>query len=253
MPWVTLDGGYDTVDNGGTGFDFAGGWEPFMNTNYETGLSRASATGESVSITTNTNGYPVVFYMDASGQPRIARASSTTPNDASNWSVQGVFASTDDNYDTASDYMSCVIDSQGYLHIAFQNTKGQLVYGKSTNNPSDGTTAYNFGASQVLDDSGMWIDMTLNDDVPYISYMSRQNSYDGIKIAFLDPNFDENNDGVADAGGGWETLTAAMDEKATNVRTCIEPNAKAFDGESYTAAIGFCPGLDYRAAFYVGQ
>ena len=88
---------------------------------------------------------------------------------------------------------------------------------------------------------------------PYISYLSRVNSYDGMKIAFLDPNFDENNDGVADVGGGWETVTAAMDAKVTNVRTCIEPNAKANDGNSYSVAIGFSPGLDYRAAFYVGK
>ena len=86
---------------------------------------------------------------------------------------------------------------------------------------------------------------------PYISYLSRVNSYDGMKIAFYDANFDENNDGVAE--GGWETLTAAMDAKVTNVRTCIEPKAKANDGTAYTAAIGFCPGLDYRAAFYVGK
>ena len=159
--------------------------------------------------------------------------------------------------------MSCAIDTSGYLHIAFQNTKGQLVYAKSTNNPSDGS-AYTFGASQVLDDSGMWIDMKLNGTTPYISYLSKINSYDGMKIAFWNQNFDENNDGIADtydydgdgvtdATGGWETLTAAMDAKVTNVRTCIELNAKAYDTNSYTAAIGFCPGLDYRAAFYVGQ
>jgi hypothetical protein len=191
--------------------------------------------------------------MDAgTGQPRIAFANSRTPNTSSNWTVQGVFASTDDNYDTASDYMSCLVDSQGYLHIAFQNTKGQLVYAKSKNNPSNGTTAYDFSdGSQVLDDSGMYIDMTMNGTTPYISYLSRANSYDGMKIAFKDSNFDENNDGVAE--GGWETMTAALNEKVTTVRTCIEPNAKAYDTNSYTAAVGFCPGLDYRAAFYVGQ
>lgn len=265
LPWVTLDGDYDAIDNGGSNVSFAGGWKPFLNTNYATGLTRTNATGESVAITTNSSGYPVVFYMDANtGCPRIATASSASPTATDNWRVQGVFASTDENYNTASDYMSCVVDSQGYLHIAFQNTKGQLVYAKSTNNPSNGTTAYTFGSSQVLDDSGMWIDMTMNGTTPYISYLSRVNSYDGMKIAFFDSTFDADNDGVADtfdydddgeidATGGWETLTAAMDAKVTNVRTCIEPNAKANDGTAYTAAIGFCPGLDYRAAFYVGQ
>ena len=299
LPWITIDGSYDGLDNGsatngtiyfdeyeysngnfynftsynqrgvtynGTHYGFptftydsyygqysvTSDWIPFLNTNYEGGLSRTSGTGESVSITTNPSGYPVVFYMDATtGQPRIARASSVYPNTTSDWHVQGVFASSDVNYRTASDYMTCKIDTDGYLHIAFQNTKGQLVYAKSTNNPSDGTTAYTFGASQVIDDSGMWIDITMNGTTPYISYLSRVNSYEGMKLAFWDSTFDENNDGVAE--GGWETMTAAMDQKVTNVRTCIASNAKAYDGNSYTAAIGFCPGLDYRAAFYVGQ
>ncbi len=280
LPWITLDGGTDGLDNGtralirngnnyrygvtynGSNFFFApysnqnytgSAWVPFLNTNYGNGVSaRTNATGESVAITTNSSGYPIIFYMDANtGCPRIATASSASPTTTDDWRVQGVFASDDENYNTASDYMSCIVDSQGYLHIAFQNTKGQLVYGKSTNNPSNGTTAYTFGASQVLDDSGMHIDMTMNGTTPYISYLSRVNSYDGMKIAFLDPTFDENNDGNAE--GGWETLTAAMDAKVTNVRTCIEPNAKAYDGNSYTAAIGYHPGSDYRAAFYVGQ
>ncbi len=295
LPWITIDGGYDGLDNGtltsgtmkfvdfesetnhgsfstttqnnrkgvtynGTHYGFApftdstyngSAWIPFLNVNYENGLTRTSGTGESASITTNANGYPVVFYMDANtGCPRIARASSVYPNTTADWHVQGVFAESDENYNTASDYMSCKVDSAGYLHIAFQNTKGQLVYAKSKNNPADGS-AYTFGASQVLDDSGMWIDLTLNGNTPYISYLSRVNSYDGMKIAFKNTNFDENNDGVAE--GGWETMTAAMDAKVTNVRTCIAPNAKAFDGNTYTAAVGYCPGLDYRAAFYVGQ
>ena len=252
LPWVTIDGDYDNDDSGSGSFSFAGGWKPFLNENYEGGLTRTNGTGESVSITTNTYGYPVLLYMDANtGCLRIARASSANPTSAAKWTVQGVFASDDENYNTASDYMSCKVDSQGYLHIAFQNTKGQLVYAKSTNNPSNGTTAYTFGASQVLDDSGMWIDMTMNGTTPYISYLSRVNSYDGMKIAYYNANFDENNDGVAE--GGWETMTAAMDAKVTNVRTCIAPNAKAYDGNIYTAAVGYCPGLDYRAAFYVGQ
>ena len=147
--------------------------------------------------------------------------------------------------------MSCAVDSKGYLHIAFQNTKGQLVYAKSTNNPSDGNTAYTFGSSEVLDDSGMWIDMTMDGTTPYISYLSRVNSYDGMKIAFYDSNFDENNDGTPN--GGWETMTAPLDAKVTNVRSCIEVNAKAQDEKNYKAAIGFCPGSDYRAAFFVGK
>lgn len=263
LPWIVIDGDTDVTDTSalvpenqtGTNntFSFAGGWTPKVLTdNRYVGVSSTTGTGESLSLSANPNGYPVIFYMDASsGQPRIAFANSRTPNTADNWIVQGVFALGDENYDTASDYMSCVVDSTGYLHIAFQNTKGQLVYAKSTNAPTNGTTTYTFGSSLVLDDSGMWIDLTMNDTTPYISYLSRVNSYDGMKIAFYNANFDEDNNGVAE--GGWETVTAALDQKVSNVRTCIESNAKANDGTAYTAAIGFCPGSDYRAAFYVGQ
>jgi hypothetical protein len=48
-------------------------------------------------------------------------------------------------------------------------------------------------------------------------------------------------------------MTAAMDAKVTNVRTCLATNANASDSNTYTCAVGFCPGSDYRAAFYVGQ
>lgn len=255
MSWVTLDGSYDSVDNGGTGFTFATTWKPFILTDARySGVSRASGTGESIALTANNNGYAVVLYMDAdSGQLRIARANSLTPNAVTNWTVQGVFASSDENYDTASDYMSCAVDSSGYLHIAFQNTKGQLVYAKSTNAPSDGNTAYTFGSSEVLDDSGMWIDMTMDGNTPYISYLSRVNSYDGMKVAFKDSSFDEDNDGIAETDGGWETMTAPLNAKVTNVRTCVEVNAKAQDSNQYKAAIGFCPGADYRAAFFTGK
>ena len=269
LPWVVIDGRSDVTDNSKlvpdhqTGnyntFSFAGDWDAptVLTDDCYSGVSRSSGTGESVALTSTAAGYPVIFYFDAgTGQPRIAFANSLTPNTVDNWTVQGVFDSNDDNFDTASDYMSCAVDSSGNLHVAFQNTKGQLVYGKGSKNATTGL--YEFGASQVIDDSGMWIDMTMNGTTPYISYLSRVNSYDGMKIAFLDSNFDADNDGVADNGGGWETITAAMNAKVTNVRTCIEPNAKASDYSNtnqvtYTAAIGFSPGSDYRAAFYVGQ
>ena len=271
LPWIVIDGDSDKTDTeakvldynanttrpGNSTFEFAGDWNPFIladNCYTAGGVTRSDGTGESVALTATSNGAPVILYMDAAtGQPRIAFANSRSPNSSDNWIVQGVFDEGDENYATASDYMSCVVDSSDNLHIAFQNTKGQLVYGKGTKNATTGL--YEFGASQVLDDSGMHIDMTMNGNVPYISYLSRVNSYDGMKIAFLDPNFDENNDGTAD--GGWETLTAAMDQKVTNVRTCIEPNARAADyattNTKYTVAIGYHPGSDYRAAFYVGQ
>ena len=257
LPWITLDGSdADDIDKNGTGFSFAGGWTPSIleDARYTAGgTTRASSTGESVAITTNKNGYPVVFYMDSDGHPRIAVANKAYPTASADWLVQEAFASSDENYDTASDYMACAVDSSGNLHIAFQNTKGQLVYAKSTNTLGNGAK-YTMETSQVLDDSGMWIDMTLNGTTPYISYLSKINSFDGMKMAYYDPDFDENNDGAqASTKGGWETMTAPLNAKVTNVRSCIEVNAKAYDSTIYKAAIGFCPGSDYRAAFYVGE
>lgn len=272
LPWVVIDGSYDATDTSRTNFvdtsprgsfTFAAdsswatkvdsGVSPFIlaDSCYE-GISRTEGTGSSVAITATNTGMAVILYMDAAtGQLRIARANSLKPSATSNWKVQGVFDSSDENFDTASDYMSAIVDPSGYLHIAFQNTKGQLVYAKSTNNPSTGSIAYTFGSSQVIDDSGMWIDMTLNGTTPHISYLSKVNSYDGMKIAYWDENYDGNNDGIAE--GGWETMTAPLNAKVTNTRSCIEVNAKAYDNQTYAAAIGFCPGSDYRAAFFVGK
>ncbi|MCQ2591432.1 MAG: Ig-like domain-containing protein [Treponema sp.] len=282
--WVVIDGDSDDLDKTGidknynnTKISFAGGWskpvvltddryeqennsgENSSDNNNQQGsdnnnVSRTDGTGESIALTATNTGMAVILYMDAAtGQLRIARANSVTPNAVTNWKVQGVFASSDANYETASDYMSCAVDSDGYLHIAFQNTKGQLVYAISTNNPDDGNTAYTFGSSEVLDDSGMWIDITMDGTTPYISYLSKINSLDGMKIAYKNPSlFIE---GDPEANGGWETMTAPMPEKSkvTNVRSCIEVKAKAWDEKTYQAAIGFCPGEDYRAAFFVGE
>lgn len=264
LSWIVIDGSTDVTDTSRlvpdhqTGanntFSFASSWNPFVLTSsrFENSLSPTTGTGESVALTTNGNGYPVLVYMDAaSGNLRLARASSTTPTTASNWAVQSVLSSTDANYGLASDYIAAKIDTSGYLHIAFQNTKGELVYIKSSNHPSDGT-AYSFSnASQKLDDSGTYVDIALNGTTPYISYLSRVNSYDGMKIAYYDSAKDFNNDGTAE--GGWETMTAPLNVKVTNVRSCIEAQAKAFDGNTYEAAIGFDPGSDYRAAFFVGN
>ena len=262
LPWVVIDGDSDITDKEGkipdslpSTYTFAGGWTPKVLTDARYtagGVTRTTGTGESAALTSNSNGYPVVLYMDAnSGKLRLAIAKSRTPNTVDDWIVQGVLASNDKNYKTTSDYLSCAIDSSGYLHIAFQNTKGELVYVKSKNNPTDGTTLYTFGESVTIDDSGTWIDITLDSQTPYISYLSKINSFDGMKIAYFDSNYDGNNDGTAE--GGWETMTAPLNAKVTNVRSCIEVNAKAFDANVYKAAIGFCPGSDYRAAFFVGE
>lgn len=277
LPWVKIDGGEDSDDTAERQYSYKTGFRNpqthvvslgnsvvLTESNFESGVEErtdengakkkvTNGTGESAYIALNSNNYPVIVYMDANTSTlRLARANANSPMAAINWKVQNVLSNSDANYSLASDYISIAIDSSDYLHIAFQNTRGQLVYVKSTNNPKDGS-AYTFGSSEVLDDSGMWIDMTMDGTTPYISYLSRVNSYDGMKIAFKDSSFDEDNDGAADTNGGWEIMTAPLNAKVTNVRSCIEVNAKAQDDNTYKAAIGFCPGADYRAAFFTGK
>jgi len=125
------------------------------------------------------------------------------------------------------------------------------VYVKSKDRSDTGSTKYTFEKSEVLDDSGMFIDMTMNDATPYISYVSRPNSYDAIRIAYK-ASMDFGNMGTDVEG--WETMTAPLNERAANSRICIETKAKYFGTtEEMPVAVGFTTGSDYRAAFYVGK
>ncbi|UTC43600.1 hypothetical protein [Treponema sp. OMZ 857] len=270
LPWCVIDGNTDVTDrecavpdapadapadqkkftfvspNGST---YA---SPYVLSNFEPGLSVSNAVWESVAVTVTKNGYPVVVYMDAAtGSLRLARSTSKQPTSSADWTIQKVLDSSDPNGKIASDYINACIGSDGVLHIAFQNTKGQLVYVKSTNMSDDGSTKYTFGESEVLDDSGMSIDMTMDGTTPYITYMSRPNSYDAIRIAYK-TSMDFNNTGTDVAG--WETMTAPLNQRAANGRICIETKAKYYNTtEKMPVAVGFKTSSDYRAAFYVGK
>lgn len=283
ISWVNIDGKTDTQDNNyptrltpittnRNGYDCAtfetmtttDGSERYVikfdNYNYSLGTdqfedtARTEATGESLSLALTTSNYPVIAYYDAdNGVLKVARALSTTPKGgAATWKVQDVLSSTDKNYKTMVDYIACDIDSNGILHIVFQNTKGELCYIKSTNASADGAAKYTFGQSVVVADSATNIDLTLHGTTPYISYLTRVNSFDGMNIAFWDKTLDLNCDGSAE--GGWETMTAALSQKVSNVKSCIEahPNPTA-NGVDWEAAVGFTPGDLYRVAYYVGN
>ena len=227
-----------------------------LNTNsFEDGLSVSSAVWESIAVTTTTQGYPVVVYMDAAtGRLRLARSKSKQPTSSADWKIQSVLGSSDKNGKNASDYINACVGSDGILHIAFQNTKGQLVYVKSANTSDNGLTKYTFGTSEVLDDSGMYIDMTINNTTPYITYVSRPNSYDAIRIAYK-TSMDFSNTGTNEVG--WETMTAPLNQRAANNRICIETEAKHYvssgTASKMPVAVGFTTGSDYRAAFFVGE
>ena len=270
ISWVNIDGGYDTDDNkyhkdssnlryndqiksiyrddideDGTDNDYT----CFEDT------KRCSGTGESVGLAlTKTNHYPVIVYYDADNMVlKLARATSETPKgDITEWKVQDVLSTSDPNYKTMVDYIACDIDSDGKLHIVFQNTKGELCYIKSTNASADGAEKYSFGQSVVVAESATNIDLTLRETTPYISYLTRINSFDGMNVAFLDSTLDLNCDGTAE--GGWETMTAPLNYKVSNCKSCIEahPNPTA-NGVDWEAAVGFTPGDLYRVAYYVGN
>lgn len=266
ISWVNIDGGKDTDDdkyhNGTSSTQYNDEIKSvsLTDTRFEDTTKRCSGTGESLGLAlTHTNHYPVVVYYDASNMIlKVARANRETPKgDVSYWSVQEVLSSTDPNYKTMVDYIACDIDTAGILHIVFQNTKGELCYIKSTNDTSDenyveGTTKYTFGQSVVVAESATNIDLTLRGTTPYISYLTRINSFDGMNVAFWDSTLDLNCDGTAE--GGWETMTAPLNYKVSNCKSCIEahPNPTA-NGVDWEAAVGFTPGDLYRVAYYVGN
>ena len=96
----------------------------------------------------------------------------------------------------------------------------------------------------------MYTDMFLRNGVPYISYIDRINTVDGLNIAFYDSTMDTNFDGTAD--GEWETMTAPLTRKVTGVRTSlgVHPSPST---STWEAAIGFTPGDLYRVALYIGS
>ncbi|MGP1594752.1 MAG: hypothetical protein ACTTH8_05865 [Treponema sp.] len=275
LPWCVIDGNTDVTDTDSKvpdAPDDAVEWQkiftfvnpdgstaaakPYVLSDFEEGLSVSSAVWESIALTVTTQGYPVVVYMDsATGSLRLARSTSKQPSSPNHWTIQKVLADSDSNAKIASDYINACVGNDGVLHIAFQNTKGQLVYVKSTNKSDTGSAKYTFGKSEVLDDSGMSIDMTMDGTTPYITYVSRPNSYDAIRIAYK-TSMDFNNNG-ADVEG-WETMTAPLNQRPANSRICIETQAKHYVSSGGTAsklpvAVGFKTNSDYRAAFYVGK
>ena len=270
LPWCVIDGNTDVTDTDSKvpdapesapaaqkTFTFmspnnSAYKTPYVLNSFEDSLSVSNAVGESIAIAVTKDGYPVVVYMNAAtGGLRLARSTSKQPESSSDWKVQKVLDSSEPNGKLASNYINACIGTDGYLHIAFQNTKGQLVYVKSTNTSDTGSTKYTFGTSEVLDDSGMSIDMTMNGATPYISYVSRPNSYDAIRIAYT-TSMDFGNTGTN--VDGWETMTAPLNERAANSRICIETQAKYYNAAGMLpVAVGFTTGSDYRAAFYVGK
>ena len=225
----------------------------------ETG--RSAAAGEFSAIAVTSTNLPVITYYDITNRTvKLAQASAVNPT-ASQWQLQTVMDPGDTNYLYSGKYITMKIDANGYVHIAFfRNSTGDLIYLRSTNNPTNGTTPYTFGPSVVIDSIGsvgVWTDITLKNNQPYISYLdsSMVNTFDGIKTAFYDPTLEDpllSDDvaGVPDTIDGWETVNAALVYEVENVRTSIETDTGT---NFWQQAIGYGSNDYFRIAYYVKQ
>lgn len=264
--WVNIDGGSDnddTIDFTNYTYTAPGGAEykneitsdgPKKNIKlsdscFEDGMTRASSTSQFVGIdlmplnTTTNRAFPVIVYF-AGDCIRVARANADYPKgDESYWKVQrAVTNSSNKNYSmNYVTYVDCEVDSSGYLHIVFVNTSGELVYIKSTNNPSDGSK-YTFAEPEVVTDgSPSCIDITTRGETPYIACISSINAVDGLTMAFK-------------SDGKWEVMKSPLVHTVAQNRACIEahPTPKTGWGE---AAVGYYSNQDqrYHAAYYIGN
>ncbi|MBQ7905680.1 MAG: hypothetical protein IJ361_08000 [Spirochaetaceae bacterium] len=250
--WVNIDGGIDetTGDDRATNY-FDGSSICITDAGRFEDTKRSSGTGESVALALTSSNYPVVVYFDATNKVvKLARGLQENPKgNQSYWKIQDVCKDSS-VLGVSVEAISCEIDSSGYLHIAFQNGKNQLIYMKSTNTSATGTTKYTFTTPVIVAEGVSWVDLTLYGSTPYISFLSGANSYDGLNLAFFDKNIDTNFDGISD--GTWECMVAPLAYKATSIRTCVEVHPQMTTSD-WEAAIGFTPGDLYRVALYIGS
>lgn len=209
---------------------------------FEDGMKRASSTSQFVGIDLNNRGFPVIVYF-AGDCIRVARANADYPKGKeSYWKVQRAVTTSNKNYRmNYVTYVDCEVDSSGYLHIVFVNTSGELVYIKSTNNPSDGSR-YTFAEPEVVTDgSPSCIDITTRGETPYIACISSINAVDGLTMAFK-------------SGGKWEVMKSPLVHTVAQNRACIEAHPTPATGWG-EAAVGYYSNQDqrYHAAYYIGN
>ena len=256
IAWVDLDGGNDIdvetdiqLKRVGTVAKLVDG----SSGQFENGLTRTGSTAEYCALALDGSNRPVVVYADVdTGTLRLARASSATPTAASDWKVQKVLPTGDDNEGLAEDYFAAQFDSEGYLHIVFRNTRGQICYVKSKE-ANQGANAYTFGKSIVIAENGSWVELTMDGKVPYIAYLRKTNTYDGIQIVYYDANLVKtwNSDGSEGQKGAWNIMTAAMRNRAGAARACIAVAPASVT--NWKAAVGYTPGGVYRVVKYIGN
>ena len=134
----------------------------------------------------------------------------------------------------------------------FRNTRGQICYVKSKE-ANQGANAYTFGKSIVIAENGSWVELTMDGKVPYIAYLRKTNTYDGIQIVYYDANLVKtwNSDGSEGQKGAWNIMTAAMRNRAGAARACIAVAPASVT--NWKAAVGYTPGGVYRVVKYIGN
>ncbi|MDC7234101.1 MAG: Ig-like domain-containing protein [Spirochaetales bacterium] len=189
-----------------------------------------------------------VFYNETQNKLQLARGSqqhgagspALNNNNSGHWTIQDVPLGS-----YAGQYVEMAIDSTGGLHIvAYRISNGDLLYIHADN--IDGTTAaYSFDNPVVVDSTGnvgKWVDLTLFNDKPYISYLSGDlGTFDGAKFAWYQ------GDGSSwESAGDWEYGIVPSDTPVLDKRTSIEASNAAAWGE---VAIGY--GSDYYSLAYL--
>lgn len=248
QPWVNIDGGSDTGANQDTEIVAAG---------------RSAKAGLYSAIALDEQNLPVIMYYDITNQTlKLARATTTSPQLDTEWTIQTVFQTDDPNRTFVGKYVSMTIDSSGIIHAAFyRSSTGELLYIRSDADVDNGTNTYVFRESEIVDSIGsvgVWADITVSSTgVPSISYLdsSRSNTFSGLKVAYYDATktADLNNDGdTADAGetGFWEYMNIPLAYDVETMRTSIEADTAA-NPNFWDVAIGYGSSDYYRVAYYI--
>jgi hypothetical protein len=216
--------------------------------------TRTGNAGFHNAIDVTSDGRPAVVYQDqTNGTLKLAHSSSKTPDKASDWQTANIFGPSDNNRTNVGDYVSFRIDSTGKYHIAA--VRGvDLVYISGT--PSG--TSFTISENLVVDSPGRvgkWVDLSLDSDKPYITYLTAAGNYGGARMVFKDPvKFtkplsDQNGESIK----GWEAMNIPTRFRVENHRLSIEknpsPGGSGFPG--WTAAVGYIGEQKFRAAYYM--
>ena len=192
-------------------------------------------------ITTDTNGNPVVVYLDTwNSTLNLAVTGSRTPLNHSESGGDWVTVSDISNLSTVGYYPSVKVDSTGRIHIiAYRVLSGDILYFSAASIAD--AVADNFDVRDHIIDSsgnvGAHADLDLWDDVPVITYMNGAYSgtYAGLKYAYL-KEYDWGAGTVADTIE-WEHGTAPLVNLVNSARLSISGPPRAAD--NYRSVIGF--------------